>query len=384
MAKESASVLVRGKRKVANTTVIVSPRERYSPIIESLQSLFSTISSDVPVIVVGRYPISLREKLRELSRIRPFHHEAREWQLIPNEARNIGTDLVETPYIAYCDNDMLYERGWLQALEAHADRTGVEVVAPVTCIGLPRARIIHHAGGVISVTVDDKGIHLKETMNLKDRSINFLEGANLPRITDTGEFHTIFVRTDFMRKIGVLDERLITREHIDFALRVMQAGGRIGFEQRALVTQNAWSKLEPGDLSYHVFRWSHEYAVRSLDAFERTWGLYVDRNAILKDWIRTHRRERIMEEFATIRRVAGSRFVWHIIAPMIEWKNLREFNRPIVRRLPHEIPITQRNDFIAELVQRTKDRAESLRGPLDFATAHPDRLEHRTAPSAQV
>jgi hypothetical protein len=69
---------------------------------------------------------------------------------------------------------------------------------------------------------------------------------------------------------------------------------------------------------------------------------------------------------------------------MIEWKNLREFNRPIVRRLPHEIPITQRNDFIAELVQRTKDRAESLRGPLDFATAHPDRLEHRTAPSAQV
>ena len=345
-----------GGKKMARTTVIVSPRERYSPIIESLQSLFSTISSDVPVIVVGAYPVSLCEKLRELSRIRPFRHEARESPLIPNEARNIGTDFSETQYIAYCDNDMIYEPGWLQALEAHADRTGVEVVAPLICIGLPRARIIHQAGGVISVTVDDKGIHLKETMNLKDRSINFLEGSNLRQITDTGEFHTIFVRTDFMRKIGVLDERLITREHIDFALRVMQAGGRIGFEQRAIVTQNAWSRLEPGDLSYHVFRWSHEHAVRSLDAFETTWGLYVDRNAILEGWIRNHRRERIMEEFATFRRAAGSRVVWHIIAPMIEWKNSREFNRPVVRRLPREIPITERNNLIAELVQRTKGR----------------------------
>src|SRR5262245_26448863 len=242
--------------KLARTTVVVSPRERYSPIIESLESMFSTISSDVPVVVVGAYPPPLQEKLRELSRTRPFHHEIRGWPLIPNEARNIGTDLVETRYVAYCDNDMIYEPGWLEALEAHADRTGVEVVAPVICIGPPRASIIHHAGGAIWIAVDERGMHLKDKHNLMNQPIGELECNNGPQITDTGEFHAIFMQTDFVRKIGNLDERLITREQNDFALRVKHAGGRVGFEPRAIVTYNAKTKLEPGDLVYHVFRWN--------------------------------------------------------------------------------------------------------------------------------
>ena len=72
-----------------------------------------------------------------------------------------------------------------------------------------------------------------------------MEKANLPEVTDTGEFHCLFVRSDFLRKIGFLDERLITREQNDFALRTRHAGGRVGFEPKAIVTYNAKTKQFP-------------------------------------------------------------------------------------------------------------------------------------------
>lgn len=346
--------------KSARASIVVSPRERYSPIIESLESLFSTISLDVPVILIGTYPGKIQKKIRKLSRTRPFHHEMRDWPLIPNEARNIGTELVETEYVAYCDNDIIYEPGWLEALERHAERTGVEVVTPLICIGPPRASVIHHAGGVIYVNVDEKGTHLTDTHNLSNRPIEELEGVNLPQVTDTGEFHAVFARTDFIRKIGAFDERLITREHKDFALRVKHAGGRIGFEPESIITYNALTKLKPGDLSYHVFRWNHDDAVRSLDAFRQTWGVHLERDRILNSWIRNHRVGRIWERCAWVRRIVGGRVVKRFVMPWVEWMILRQIRRPAQRRLPREIPAKERDALIAQFVSRSGRRTESL------------------------
>lgn len=335
------------------STVVVSPRERYSPTIESLTSLFASIPPSVPVIVVdGAFPADLRAQLRELSETRPFRHETRDWPLLPNEARNIGTDLVNTEFVVYSDNDILYESGWLESLEAHADRTEVEVIAPLVCIGPPRASIIHQAGGVIRATVDNDGVHLSEEHTLSNRPIADLQKANLPETTDTGEFHCIFVRTDFMRRIGYLDERLITREHNDFALRTRHSGGRIGFEPRAVVTYNAKTKLQPGDLNYHVFRWNHADAVQSLEAFEKVWGVSLHRRRVLRG-IKTRRRRRIVEELANVRRVTGIFFVKNVIAPIVERNILRKVKRPTTRQLPRDIPAEECKAVVAELATRT-------------------------------
>ena len=344
------------------STVVVSPRERYSPTVESLKSLFSSIPPSVPVIVVdGAFPSDLRAQLCELSRTRPFRHEMRDWPLLPNEARNIGAGLVDTEFMVYSDNDMLYEPGWLEALEAHADRTGVEVVAPLICIGPPRATIVHHAGGVLRVTVDKHGVHLSEKHNLMNRPIADVGNANLPEITDTGEFHCIFVRSAFMRKVGCLDERLITREQNDFALRTRYAAGRVGFEARAIVTYNAKTKLERGDLNYHVFRWNHDDAVLSLDVFEKTWGIFLHRDRILKGWIQGHRRRRIVEEWATLRDVTGTSFVKHVIAPIVERSIMSKINRPTIRQMPRDIPAEECKSIVAELAARTEQELAAKR-----------------------
>jgi GT2 family glycosyltransferase len=272
--------------------------------------------------------------------------------LLPNQARNIGTDLVKSEFVAYCDNDMMYKPGWLEALEAHADRTGVEVIAPLICIGPPAARTIHHAGGVLHIRQDKRGIHLKEVHNLMNRPIEDLAKANLPAITDTGEFHALFARTGFMRKVGVLDERLMTREQNDFALRVKLAGGRVGFEPRAIVTYYAKTELAPEDLRYHVFRWNHEDAVLSLDTFESTWGVYLERDRILKGWIQRHRRRRIAEEYRTLRRLMGTKLVMTLVAPVVEWRLLRKAKAPVARRFPSSITAADRQSLFAQLAAR--------------------------------
>lgn len=342
---------------LARSTVVVVPRERFTPTIESLESLFATVSPDVPVIVVdGGYPPSVRAKLREMAQARPFHHEIRENMLLPNQARNIGTDLVKTEFVAYCDNDIIYEAGWLEALEAHADRTGAEAISPLICIGPPAASVIHHAGGTLQVHEDSKGIHLSMGHNLINRPIQDLAKAKLPEVTESGEFHSIFARTDFAKKLGDMDERLMTREHIDFALRVKLAGGRFGFEPRSVVTYIAKTELGPEDLRFHVFRWNHQDAVLALDAFEDTWGVHLDRNSILKGWIRNHRRRRIVEKFNGLRQWMGLTFVKNVVAPVVEWSMLRKEDKPAARRLPHAVPVAERNAMFADLVRTTAER----------------------------
>ena len=59
------------------TTIIISPRERFSSLPDSLRSLFRTISADQPVVVVeGATPPDIRKELKEISDARPFEHIA--------------------------------------------------------------------------------------------------------------------------------------------------------------------------------------------------------------------------------------------------------------------------------------------------------------------
>src|SRR6185312_13739980 len=67
--------------------------------------------------------------------------------VLPNKARNIALDRVETKYVAFCDNDLDYWPGWLDALVENAEVNGSAAVAPLILIGPSDPPVIHHAGG---------------------------------------------------------------------------------------------------------------------------------------------------------------------------------------------------------------------------------------------
>jgi len=267
------------------------PRERFSSLPVSLRSLFSTIGTDVPVVVVeGGSPPNVRAELEHLADDRPFELVSLPFMVKPNEARNIGVGRTATEYVVIADNDIAYEPGWLDALEEHALEHEADAIAPLIFIGPPTTTIIHHAGGMLSASrVDDGMIRLTEEHRLMDVPLAEHRGPFPEPHNHVCEFHCMMTRRSLLDEMGGLDERLVTREQIDFALRTFALGAKTTFAERSWVTYLARDAFDPGDLRYHLFRWADAFVVESLDALEEAWDVTVDREMYRYSWAATHR-----------------------------------------------------------------------------------------------
>lgn len=303
----------------ADVTVIVPPRERLSSTVASLERLFATLPPQVPVIVVeGGAPPPVRAALAGLQGRRAFQHLAYDAILLPNQARNIGVRHCTTPFVVFCDNDVLGEPGWLEALLAHAVEHDVEGVAPLTCIGPPFGEIVHQAGGDLVVEAGSAGWRVTEQHRHAGLSAAQLQAMDVPRTTEIIEFHCVLLRRAFLDRVGPLDERLITRDHMDLALRAKAVGARFGFEPRSVVTYMALTRFERADLDYHLFRWSRSLANQALDAFETQWGADAHREALMKNWIDPHRRRAVRLCWPMLHRLLGNRLFERLVCARLE------------------------------------------------------------------
>ncbi len=336
------------------TTLIVVQRERFTSIIESLVSLFSTIALDVPVIVVeGGSPQSILMNLKKLQVTRPFEIISLPYMVLPQEARNLGFERVATEYVVFADNDISYEPGWLGALERNATENSSDLVAPLICIGPPNATTIHHAGGHLLMRVEEnKPPHISEQHQLNDQSITALPSAQLPVGNEIVEFHCFLARTDYIRKIGPLDERLITREQIDFGLRSKYHKGRVTFEQSAVVTYMASNIFLEIDLPYLSFRWSDRLSLESLDHLKTTWGIEINRDGLMNSWIRPHRLGAYKSCYTRqFDELGQDRFIKELMTPLEQAAVAQAYaTRPSRQpRLPSEPTPDQAQQFFAQI-----------------------------------
>ena len=135
----------------SDVTVVVVPRERFSGTKKSLESIFTHTEMPYKLIYVdGKSPNILGRYLEQQSRTHDFTLIRKEHYLTPNEARNIGLELVDTKYIVFVDNDLVVQKGWLEALVQCADDTNAWVVGPTYLVGKPEDGIIHLTSGRLS------------------------------------------------------------------------------------------------------------------------------------------------------------------------------------------------------------------------------------------
>lgn len=259
----------------SDATIVVVPRDHFSDTRESLESILATIAPGVPLVYVdGGSPASTARYLRERAREAGFELVRTDHYLSPNRARNLGAARVGTRYMAFVDNDVVVAPGWLDPLVACAEETGAAVVGPLNFEGRPLHTTVHFAGG--DTRIDTTGESGAPGRHLVDR----IHKTRIPDAfaeTDVAEFHCMLVRTETFRRLGGLDERLLsTRENLDFCLTVREAGGRVYLEPRSRITYLPPDPLRLSDVPYFALRWSDDWDLSSFHHLRDKWRLDED------------------------------------------------------------------------------------------------------------
>jgi len=282
-------------------TIVVVPRERFSLIPRSLETLYehTTVPFQLIYVAAGAPP-SMQPYLETAAGQKGFTLLQTDRFLAPNQARNLGLRQVKTKYVVFLDNDSLVAPGWLEALVRCAEETGAWVVGPLYLIGEFHQQTIHMAGGSVHVQEQDGqrlfydeyalvNVLVPDAGDLRRRSCDFVE------------YHCLLARTDMLDGLGPLDEQVLSlHEHIDFCMTVRQAGGTVYFEPASVTTHIPPPTGDWRDLPYFMVRWSEAWNRSSIAHFKSKWGFtaarsYDDRanpdgeEAIL-NWGRGHRR----------------------------------------------------------------------------------------------
>jgi len=277
----------------SKVTVVVVPRERFSSAKRSLESLFENTPAGFDLVYVdGGSPPLLRRYLEQQSQRHRFRLLRYDCYLSPNEARNIGFAEVTTPYVVFVDNDVIVAPGWLENLVACAEETGAWLVGPLYCEGDPIHEIIHMAGGEVFLEDNEEGRWLYEVHRYVGEPLAHVRHRLCREPTQVVEFHTMLVQSDALRRLGPLDEGLMsTREHLDLCLRVLRAGGAIYLEPCAVMTYLLSPLLAWSDLRFYALRWSDEWAHATYRRLAETWGADDGRDVDLRRRIRIYRHQ---------------------------------------------------------------------------------------------
>jgi GT2 family glycosyltransferase len=301
-------------------TIIVSPRERFEQAEMSLRACFDMTETPFEMIYVdGGSPRKIARVLKDEVERRGHTYIRRNGFLTPNDARNTALPLVTTEYIAFIDNDVVFETGWLDALIKCADETGAGLVTPTILVG-PAARMpdltIHHAGGILELETGDTGTTMYRRHGLEHQS--YLEAKNDLVRHETGctEFHVVLARRAMIEDIGPFDPNLVGfTDEIDMALAARAKGWKIFYEPESVVAYAVGKKLTWRDRPYFCVRWSEGRVMRAERYFYDKWGLAHDfeRQA---NFLRDHRRHAFPLKW--LQKLAGWRVTVTITALVCE------------------------------------------------------------------
>ncbi|MBF2073077.1 MAG: glycosyltransferase [Synechococcales cyanobacterium C42_A2020_086] len=294
-----------------DVTIVVVPRERFQFAQESLESLYEHTSMPFRLVYVdNNSPAKLRQYLAAQSIEKGFQLIRSQHFLSPNQARNLGLAQVQSKYVVFVDNDVIFSPGWLEALVACTEETGATVVGSLVCQYRPLHTIVHCAGGEYmppdeyakfiqgepALPPETGGKwRIQEKTHFQNRKIAEVREHLKRQPTGFVEFHTMLVRREIFDQIGPLDEGFsCTKEYLDFCMLVVRAGGSVYLEPTSVVTfltHPPAPALHWSDLPYFMVRWSDAWERDSLLHFQQKWDL-VDSKYFLKRFKKLGRRRR--------------------------------------------------------------------------------------------
>lgn len=327
-----------------DVTIVVVPRQRFNQTILSLESIYAQTQRPFKLTYidgaspprVARYLLS-QAKLRGFTLVRSNHF------LSPNEARNLALAHVQTKYVVFLENEVVVWPGWLDALVECAEETRAWVVGALCLVGPPGHERVHYAGAANHVREVDGRRFFND-----ERPFLNIAFKNLPKLRRTrcemAEFHCMLVLTECFNRVGKLDEHLLSYfPDKDFGLTVCEAGGKIYFEPRAVVSFIDEHLVAWSDVPFFALRWSDLWNDISLRRFREKWRLAPDdpASAAAHAWGTEVRQSFLWRIRPVVDRLTAGRSFWveqRILAPLEErisgW-----MARRITERRRHDVEI---------------------------------------------
>jgi GT2 family glycosyltransferase len=280
-------------------TIVVVPREQFNKAQASLETIYAATSIPFELVYVdGNSPRPLRRYLARQAAAHGFTLRRTDRYLISNEARNLGLRQVRTKYVAFVDNDVFVQPGWLEALLRCAEETGAWVVGPLMCVDHGGTRVVHYTDAEIRI-VEEMGRRRLHYVPQLSRG-PLAEAPTLRRERcDLVKFYCVLVRTDVFDRVGPLDEGVrCFFEPADFALSIRAAGGSVFFEPAAIATHTLPPPLPFSDMPYFLLRWSNAWLRSTVRHFARKHGLSPDDPGLRSHWSwRSAHRRRLLPRF---------------------------------------------------------------------------------------
>lgn len=269
------------------TTVIITPRDRYTGIIECIENLY--LCTDLPfklVVLDLGYPQKLLKQIECLLETKENARLINLGPIIPMEAHRIVRDQIDTPYTVLLDNDSDVTKGWLSPLLETAHQTGAAIINPLTLEreGVDTGEKLRnhlYTSDIRIVDVDGK------SYIIEDKHYRRTPVRDLPmqmRDTQTFELHCVMFDTKVLQALELPQATI--REHIDISMQVQAMGKKQVVEPRSVIEfDNLGKRALLSDLKYFNLRWNSQITKQSSDLFEKRWGYRFYSEQFMYNWV---------------------------------------------------------------------------------------------------
>ncbi|TWT17253.1 glycosyltransferase [Luteimonas marina] len=270
----------------AVTTIIITPRDRYSGLDECVDSVYRHTPQPFQLWIMDLdYPASVidpvRKQLAGRAEVRFFELGLR----TPMDALREAQPLVDTATVVLLDNDSRVTAGWLQPLlDAHAD--GHAVVTPLILEreGVDRGAPLRNHLYTGELRVVDVG----ETPYLiEHKHFRRTEVPDIPderSLTGTFELHCVLFDGDAFRRIEL--PSMVIREHLDISLQLAAMGKTMVVEPKSVIHfDNLGTRMVLSDMRFFFYRWGPKLTGPSSRLFERRWGYNFYSEQSMYNWV---------------------------------------------------------------------------------------------------
>ncbi|MGB1262275.1 MAG: glycosyltransferase family 2 protein [Cognaticolwellia sp.] len=269
-------------------TVVITPRDRYSGVIECIENLYKLTPEPFLLKVLDlAYPEKIKQQLVALLAEKDNAELIEMGLIIPIEAMRNIRDTLTTPYVMFLDNDSNVTPNWLAPLLEVAEvDPQVAVVNPLTLekagvdIGAPlRNHLFTNEITVLEIEGTD---YLIEEKHFRRALPEDIPKKVVP--SEMFELHGVLFNTKILQEIEL--PQMVIREHIDIAMQLKKLGYKVFSQPNSVVVfDNLGTRMELADMKFFFFRWGKVLTWQSSRLFEQRWGYNFYAEQAMYHWV---------------------------------------------------------------------------------------------------